>query len=322
MTILYYWNQLYPKLLRDLSKFYSLPPLDARPSNQYALIDAAQVLDSRAKKMLLDRFKGVGLFSFTLEHGIEEYGPLLISINALEEKNRAHILSFMRNGWTVSYLNSCLSLPELAKHLSKYLNGRLVDGRSVLVRYYDPRLLPSFLECLDADIVSSLMAPIARWAWWSREMKLITQVGPNICVADDFSEIKISKKTQDTLAVLARNDLIRSMVIDSADDDEFEGWLPHAFHQAVTEQVKHAEGVGLTNLSDIYLFVSLSLRIHPNFFSLLSLDQKIEKIGQSEINMPHLVLTITDDEWNALAHEGQSTLKRLQASITEKLCRN
>jgi len=320
MTITSDWTRLRNKLMRDLSLFFTSCSATEDRLEHYALVDAAQVPEMRSNTRLIERLHGVRLFSLTQEHGIEKYGPILIPLCEASDRNiDASLISAMRSGWAVSWLGSTLPLMKLAEHLVQYMNGRLADGREVLVRYYDPRVLPVFLEHAEKTLIEGLMAPIAHWAWWDRQMKFTSRVGDRLHFSAKFAEINISQQLQEAFSKRAIEDLIQGMLLEHTDKDEFASWLPQVLYCAVAKHVSAAQQIGLISISNIYLYVSLALRTHPRFFSLLALESK-GTCPITEIDLPQLVLAVIDDDWNILSSDGKHEIETLRQTITTEIC--
>lgn len=317
------WIRLRTKLVRDLSLYFSSSNAKTHLLQYYALVDAAQVPELRNHTSLVKHLRGVSLFSLTEEHGIEKYGPILVPLRDSDDKDINSILiRAMKRGWTVSWLSAALSLMELAEHLAQYLNGRLADGCEVLVRYYDPRVLPAFFDIMGGDVVDGLMIPIGQWSWWDRQMNFITRVGGGAPFIDDSVEINIPQEVQKAFSKLATEDLIHGMLLEHCDKDEFSSWLPHTLYLAIKRHVIAAKQVGLTSLTNIYLYVSLAMRVHPNFYSLLSLKSENFNFFKRETDLPQLVLGVTDDDWDRLGNDGRNELDELRQALTNEVCKD
>jgi hypothetical protein len=324
MKILPYWTMLRSKLASELATLRTLSiDKKGRVLNWYALLDAGQLPKAYYTKMRKEIPGNFGLFKLTKEHGIEAYGPILIPVeNGFNNSSVAALVRTMRYGWTVSWLSSPLSLDELAIHLAGHLNGYLDDGREVLIRYYDARLLPHFLHESDLASVQPLTQPLCHWAWWDRAMNLTVYENKCGVISPGIAITNISKKSRLVMAAAAFNDFIHAEIVKDAAEDEFANWLPHMINSAVFTQVRNAHSHGLSLLPDIHLYVSLSLRVHPEFFELLPIfKENIKKIMRCEVDMATLVLSVDATEWEALSSSGQIEIEKLRVSIGEQLCK-
>ncbi len=315
------WSALRAKLTRDAETFLVAPGKDPdRRRSYYALVDAAQVPEMRSVQFLASPMEHISLFSLTKEHGIAKYGPLLIPLpGGAGSSAFRNVLRAMRHGWTVSWLSSALSLEQLAAHLAGHLNGSLADGSDVLVRFYDPRLLPHFLSHLDDAIRSALLAPIAEWAWWDRKLNFVLTEGGDQETSPAIEHTDVALETQEALAAVAIDELVKSMVLDASDVDEFVEWLPHVLYAAVSIQMRHARELGMSAISDLQLYVSLALRVHPDFFALLPAFERAKAdLAAGEVDLPSLVLNVADDDWDRLGSTGKVALDRLRKQINNE----
>ena len=315
------WSTVRPKLALDATAFIDSTRETDRALNHYVLIDAAQVPELRDKRFLAAPFEHQNLFALTREHGIAKYGPLLCPVRAGQQSPAfMSALRAMRHGWTVSWLSSRLSPDTLAAHLAANLNGTLADGTDVLVRFYDPRMLPHFLAHLDAPGRDALLAPIAQWGWWDRTLKFVSTKGGDRDDPPRVNEIEVSAQAQQALAASAMSELIKSMVIEASDADEFSGWLPHALSVAVDRQLENARKRSLTEVSDLQLYVSLALRVHPDFFDLIpAFRHASEALAAGDTDLTSLVLDVSDDEWDRVGGAGVPALDLLREQINKSL---
>jgi hypothetical protein len=316
------WPALRDKLTRDAEGFFAEHADSGMAVNFYALVDAAQVPELRSAEFLAAPFEHISLFSLTKEHGIAKYGALLVPLHGgASAPAFKRLLRSMRHGWTVSWLSSPMDLEALAEHLAGHLNGALADGSDVLVRYYDPRLLPFFLTHLEEEVRSALLAPIARWAWWDRQLDFKAAEGGGADKSPGIKHTDIAAVTQDALAAVAMDELIKSMVLGESEEDEFDDWLPHAFYNAVSVQLCAARAIGLTEVADLQLYVSLAMRVHPDFFELLpAFGAARTELAAGEIGMPAVVLGISDEDWNHLGNTGIRSLDLFRKQINNQLC--
>ena len=318
-----YWPELRSKMSNDLikSEFFVSYRNEGAP-NRFALLDAGQ-LPRAIYADLRRKISGcVNLFALTREHSIAEYGPILVPIHEnINRHDTAALLRTMRYGWAISWLSSYLSLDELANHLAGHLNGHLANGDDVLVRYYDPRLLPRFLSDNLLTYTRPLIQPICNWAWWDRAMRLVVYKGDGEKKSPGVTSTIISEEMRAEMAAFALGDYIHAQLLSGAENEEFSGWLPHMISNAVFAQIKKARSLGLSLLPDIQLYTSLSLRIHPRFFELSPLFlTNSESLRRGQVNMAMLTIAVDDKEWTRLGLSGQAEIEEIRVALGQKLC--
>lgn len=307
--------------MRDVTRLYDDAPDPGIGIYRYALVDAAQVPEFRTARFLASAFRHVSLFSLTQEQGIAKYGPLLIPVDTGPRSEAVtRIVRAMRHGWTVSWLSSALALDDLANHLAGHLNGELADGKDVLIRYYDPRLLAAFLNHLDQKTKGALLGPICQWAWWDRDLSVVTVQGGNELRSCGITQTKISMVTQEAMATVARDDLLKSALLEESEADEFLSWLPHTLYHAVRLQLVRAKELGLKETTDLLLFMSLALRVHPNFFDIIPIfSREKHRLALGEIDMATLVLSVDDGDWDRLGRTGPAAVAEFRRAVNEAL---
>lgn len=324
MTIPPYWASLRAKLFDDLagSQIYKIRE-GASGENWYALLDAGQLPRTYYAELKKKIPQHICLFSLTKEHNIAEYGPILIPIDRkLDNTTVAALVRAMRFGWTVSWLSSLLSLNQLAIHLAGHLNGSFTDGSEVLIRYYDPRLLPAFINECELLSTRSLMYPICHWLSWNREMSLVVYDGGHGEKSPGVNVTNISKEVRLAMSVATFDDFVHAQILNDAGGDDFFNWLPHMVNYAVATQVKKARSYGLVLLPDIQLYVSLALTVHPQFFDLIPFFSKnLDYLKRNQVDIATLALAVDDRDWEKLGASGKAEIEKIKIATGEKICR-
>lgn len=127
----------------------------------YLLIDTAQIPNSRLK---LTRWKisSISLFEHTAEQALIEIAPLLIPLADLSEGSVKTVCDWAMGvafgAPCLSWMSSSLSSVELADHLRKFHTVALSDQQTMLLRWYDTRILPVWMACLTLDQATQFTA--------------------------------------------------------------------------------------------------------------------------------------------------------------------
>ena len=125
----------------------------------YALVDAAR------EQSIPGRLERAGHEFESLYEGgrgdeLAAFGPWLVRI----QSNAPLLEELVRDGWGNSwgvYLTCDRPLVEVRKHLRQFLLVKLPDGRQVYFRYYDPRVLRTYLPTCTSSEVREFLGPIA-----------------------------------------------------------------------------------------------------------------------------------------------------------------
>lgn len=122
--------------------------------NAYAVIDGARRLDLMPK---IDDWRPPHecLFLGELEPELEIVAPHLVQLSA-----DAPLFSWLFDGgWGDSqaiFLTSEKSLLDMRKHFRRLTMVEMPDGQFVYFRFYDPRVMRSFLPTCDADQIGQM----------------------------------------------------------------------------------------------------------------------------------------------------------------------
>ena len=132
---------------------------------------------------MIPRLKASGVEHASLYEGEEgeelsAYGPWLARIPA----DHPYLENLVRDGWGKGwgvFLSCHLAFPELRRHLRQFLMAKLPDGRQVCFRYYDPRVLRTYLPTCTADEMAKFVGPIERLYSESSDEDELLEFGAN-----------------------------------------------------------------------------------------------------------------------------------------------
>jgi hypothetical protein len=138
--------------------FRSLEHLRTQPAPVFALLDAAR---DDGILPLLRRYREPfrNLYDGESAERLENLAPYLLSVS----RDSKLLAELVHQGWGKSwgvYLTCDLGLPEVRKHLRHFL---IVDGgedMKLYFRFYDPRVLRSFLPGFTAEEAARFFGPI------------------------------------------------------------------------------------------------------------------------------------------------------------------
>jgi Domain of unknown function (DUF4123) len=125
------------------------------------------VIDAARDPDVLPMLKSSGVEHGSLYEGDEgeqlsAYGPWLAKLPA----DHPFLEELVGLGWGKSwgvFLTSHVAYPELRRHLRQFLLAKLPDGRQVCFRYYDPRVLRTYLPTCTAEEMARFVGPIMRY---------------------------------------------------------------------------------------------------------------------------------------------------------------
>jgi hypothetical protein len=131
-------------------------------ARHYAVLDGAA--DRRVRAWTIDTHAATwSLYRGSVPAALDEVAPRLL---ALDPKAR-YTAEFFARYWGRScgiLLSSNAPSRDVRRHLRKCLLARVDDGRIVLFRYYDPRVLRVYLPTCTPDETSIFFGPIEAMA--------------------------------------------------------------------------------------------------------------------------------------------------------------
>lgn len=161
------------------------PPLTDRQSAVYAhlrtQIGLFAVLDAARDPDILPRLKDSGVEHSSLYEerdgeDLATFGPWLAKL----PPDHVFLEDLVRDGWGKSwgvYLTCRLPFAELRRHLRQFLLAKLPDGRQVCFRYYDPRVLRTYMPTCSADEMARFVGPVERYLAESSDEEELLEFG-------------------------------------------------------------------------------------------------------------------------------------------------
>lgn len=130
----------------------------AKPTSVYALVDGAQ--DDRVYPLLTAEGNDWRcLYGTGLPRALATVAPYIASLSE-DYPFSGYFARYGRsNNWGVM-LRSPAGMDDLAEHFAGMIRARLPEGREVLFRFYDPRVLRAFLPTCTAEELSSVFGPV------------------------------------------------------------------------------------------------------------------------------------------------------------------
>jgi hypothetical protein len=126
----------------------------------FGILDMARDKNRRISQALETHGEeAVCLFSGKLDDGVRRRAPYLLSLPVESAFARYWLATGWDDAWGV-LIRSDRTLEELRRHLRQFLRVQMPDGRVVLFRFYDPRILPTYLRSCTTDELALWFAAI------------------------------------------------------------------------------------------------------------------------------------------------------------------
>ena len=127
----------------------------------YAVLDAAR--DIRIMALLMQsKEEHQSLYEGAEGAKLSQVAPYLVRL----DKDSLLLGSLLLEGWGKSwgvYLTCASEFAEVRRHLRRFLEVQLPDGKQVYFRFYDPRVLRVYLPTCTAEETNQFFGPIKRY---------------------------------------------------------------------------------------------------------------------------------------------------------------
>lgn len=128
----------------------------------YALVDGAQY-SAQFGKSLMAHAGLYPLFAGTPDAALAHAGPWLVDVELADSALIAVLAALEHTAPAVTWLIAQQDLDGLAQLLQLRLDTELPDGRTALLRFWDPRVLFNLAELLDPAQRETFFAHIQEW---------------------------------------------------------------------------------------------------------------------------------------------------------------
>jgi len=128
----------------------------------YALVDGAQY-ETRRDERIVRKLGFFSLFEGTQDAALAHAGPWLIDTEYVDDAFVTDLAKLELETAAVSWLIAPQSLEGLGQLLQLNLNTKMPDGRTALLRFWDPRVLVSLAEVLSTDQRQFFFGHVHEW---------------------------------------------------------------------------------------------------------------------------------------------------------------
>ncbi len=128
------------------------------PGSVFALVDGAQ--DERVHPLLTaDGNDYRCLYGTDLPHALAVTAPYVVALSSQHPFSGWFARYGRGHNWGVM-LRSAAPIDALAEHFAGMIRARLPEGREVLFRFYDPRVLRAYLPTCTSDELDAIFGPV------------------------------------------------------------------------------------------------------------------------------------------------------------------
>ena len=242
--------------------------------HRYALIDCA--IHDSAYQELKSRFASVrwrSLFEDTPEEDLVEASPILIDISSQEHGQALvrWLLAYERSTPSVTWIDSRMSLPNLAAMLTSRMVCRINEDDLVVLRFWDPRILLGLPSALDAEQRRHFFAPVADWTAWEprRQQYYTITAPPDAAPVPRFAvmPMALTLAQRDQLMYYDREALYERIVAHWQETcaEAIAGIEHNMLREIAIAAVARCSSYGIHSADDQVLFAGLMMAVSPSF---------------------------------------------------------
>lgn len=268
-----------------------------RQRHCYLLLDSLQAEDSHLRLRVMN-VPYASLFDGTREEGLQDIAPLLVEMTGLDESRRRRMMSWLLQlgcaAPCLSGYESPLSLKTLASHLRKFHHVGLSEGQMMMMRWYDTRILPVWLQVLKPPQAKLFTSGLSSLAYLDRfgEVQVVQYDNPpDSSDTPALSDLPLIQLDDDQFGVLvdaSEPDQIADMLTNSVPD--MASAIPLAERFAFIERHRRAAlALKIDSTLERCLYCSLALLYGENFAQEDRWKAGLERVSRKEISLEELV---------------------------------
>lgn len=291
----------------------------------YALLDAGDNLVLH-QLTLGSTGRSVPLFANTSHAAFLHLSPKLIELpgQALVSEESMHANDLVRSLVELAGTSACVSwivserdFESLADHLRSQLNGVLLDSDrtplgEVLLRFFDPRVLPGFMGMLSPPQLQTFLGTDTKWGTWLRSDRF--QIWES---SDDYQPMfpprmqAFSIEQHNQLDAATRTDRIharlRQIALREKDGADARAFYSNLFSLRHDLAFQHLDSIldrglkhGFTTDSDLMLYAALALKIDLHIDHNEVVKLSIQRAVAEGCPLAHTLNDVPDEMWPSL----------------------
>jgi len=171
------------------------------------ILDGAR-LGTKLFEVLKFDCKPFSLYKGRSEEALAEVAPYLVALKEKPEFDKWLFENGWGNSWGI-FISSNASFEELHKHFRKFLLVKTEDAQELYFRYYDPRVLRSFLLTCTSDQLTEFFGPVQKYIMededpnyaliFSLEYGLLKRNRINLTQGIEYSLLPAEKERKNTV---------------------------------------------------------------------------------------------------------------------------
>ncbi|RZI83377.1 MAG: DUF4123 domain-containing protein [Rubrivivax sp.] len=268
----------------------------------FALVDGALLLDLPKKCQQRWRAShGVSLLTGARGHGAAEVGPLLYELPSqpMNSDLCSSLLDLTSGKSAGSFIVSRLNLNDLAVSLARFVDVTLSDQSTMVMRFFDPRVLPFWFQAIKPRYQFALAECIAHWFHWDHRQVFENIPLTTAAQANEFASfpthLSAAEEAQLMSACYPFTLIERFRIEDSAALSK----VPvHRQYEFFSGQIDRAAGHGITDHLDLEIYCTFGLEVGERFDEHVAILPALSMVKSGERFSK--AMSTLDIDWNQL----------------------
>lgn len=270
----------------------------------YALVDGAllNTMPRRAQQVW-GKMGGQSLFK-GISEDVANAGPLLFALN--DAKAHEQAIALLRDevsGQTAgSFILSFASLNAIADNLGNLLDVQLSDSMVMVMRFFDPRILPNWLTVIEPPYPSYLAEVIHCWAYWQADQTpCIQEIHPQGNSTAERPEwpMQLSQEQEDKLTQHSYPYLLLEQF--KAYDPQALVTTPPAQRYAFLDaQIQRGKAHGLDAHGDLQAYCAVALQYGADFDKDARVSAALARVKTDQLPFDEAIDLVPNAHWQQL----------------------
>lgn len=234
----------------------------------YSIIDGAQLAQMSAVRLSnRDDVQVYSLLGVSAAHDAMYAGPLLLSHSRRERCSLlCKLLAMPGSANFLSLLVSRQALESLIERLSWLTDVVHEDGTEWVMRYYDPRIFPHWLDVLDSEQKGIALGGIDQWLFTDERGRAHAIYGSADAahILVDDKPMLMTESQSSRLMDKALPYMMMSLLV-ADDPGALSAVPPHQRYDFFAKQLADASGYALNSVEDLKIYCLLALLLGSEF---------------------------------------------------------
>ncbi|WP_423368193.1 DUF4123 domain-containing protein [Burkholderia sp. LMG 32019] len=284
----------------------------------YGLVDGAQYPEALAAWVLEFSPEVRSLFEGLPEEEAGNAAPILFEIDDAHSEWVRHIDQMDLYRPCFAVMRSALGIDELKIHIQRFLFADIGEGMQVLLRWFDPRSLPSIVDVVGKAVSVELTRPITTWMYRggnSEWQYIAIEERSHVDDAGQFS-LSLGQRQLDTLE---KHDEPHALMSELSDLGLIDANQPYAIrYRDFLRRYGRAIQWGLALRADLHAFCVASYQYGEAFDRQGEIRSAIRSAVAGEASLLQEFELVPAYVWRDLMRDFEKHVKSLDEQEAEK----